>query len=105
MKKNNRKNARAMISVALISFVILLGFVVSHAEDSNTSKVIFHVGWYDVGKAALEGLKGVKRVDKGFKGFKEINTVYYDPALISIGDMENALKNAGTYRGQVNEME
>jgi copper chaperone CopZ len=54
-----------------------------------------------VGKAALEGLKGVKRVEKGFRRFKEINTVYYDSTLISIEEMEEALKEAGTYRGTV----
>jgi hypothetical protein len=40
-------------------------------------------------------------VEKGFRGFKEINTVYYDPALITIEEMEKALKKAGTYRGTV----
>jgi len=39
----------------------------------------------------------VKRVEKGFRLFKEINTVYYDPATITIGEMERVLKNAGTY--------
>ncbi|MBI5076342.1 MAG: hypothetical protein HZB62_14415 [Nitrospirae bacterium] len=50
-----------------------------------------------MGKEALEGLKGVKRVEKGFRHFKEINTVYYDPAVITIEEMEAALKKAGTY--------
>ena len=53
----------------------------------------------DVGKAALEGLKGVTRVEKGFHRFKEINTVFYDPGLITIRKMEKILKKAGTYRG------
>jgi len=52
-----------------------------------------------VGKSVLEGLKGVKRVEKGFHGFREINTVYYDPAVIDIEAMASALKKAGTYRG------
>lgn len=52
-----------------------------------------------MGKAALEGLQGVKKVEKGFRNFKEINTVYYDPAIISIEEMEEALKEAKTYRG------
>jgi hypothetical protein len=52
-----------------------------------------------VGQSALEGLKGVKRVEKGFSGFKETNTVYYDASVISIKEMEAALKKAGTYRG------
>ena len=36
---------------------------------------------------------------KGFKGFKEINTVYYDPAVITIEEMEATLKKAKTYLG------
>jgi hypothetical protein len=52
-----------------------------------------------VGKAALEGLKGVKKAERGFRGFKEINTVYYNPDLMSIQEMETALDRAGTYRG------
>lgn len=54
-----------------------------------------------MGKAALEGLHGVKKVDKGFRNFKEINTVYYDPAIITVEEMEEALKKAQTYRGTV----
>jgi copper chaperone CopZ len=69
----------------------------SLAQDAGTSKVIFYVKWFDVGKEALEGLKGVKRVEKGLSHFKEINTVYYDSAVITIEEMEMALKKAGTY--------
>jgi hypothetical protein len=32
---------------------------------------------------------------------KEINTVYYDPAVITIEEMEAALKKAGTHLGTV----
>ena len=46
-------------------------------------------------------MKGVKKVEKGFRYFKEINTVYYDPAVITIEEMETALKKAGTYIGTV----
>jgi hypothetical protein len=52
-----------------------------------------------VGKAALEGLKGVETVQRGFKNMKEINIVHYRHSLISIQEMEAALKKAGTYRG------
>ena len=54
-----------------------------------------------MGKAALEGLQGVKKVEKGFRNFKETNTVYYDPAIITVEEMEEALKKAQTYRGRV----
>jgi hypothetical protein len=52
-----------------------------------------------VGEAVLEGLKGVELVNNGFKNSKETNTVWYDPALISIDEMQKALKEAGTYLG------
>jgi hypothetical protein len=52
-----------------------------------------------VGKAALEGLRGVKKVERGFKSGREINTVHYDPALITVQEMEAVLKRAGTFQG------
>ena len=52
-----------------------------------------------MGKATLEGLAGVHKVEKSFRGSKEINTVYFDPDLITIEKMQDALKEAGTYVG------
>jgi len=51
-----------------------------------------------VGKSALEGLEGVKKVESGFYRLMEINTVYYDPAVITIKEMEDALIKAKTYK-------
>jgi hypothetical protein len=44
-------------------------------------------------------LKGVKKVENGWHNLKEINRVYYDPAAVTIGEMEAALKKAKTYQG------
>ena len=52
-----------------------------------------------MGKAALDGLEGIQEVTRGFRDFKEINTVTYDPAVISPERMVAALKRAGTYLG------
>jgi hypothetical protein len=52
-----------------------------------------------VGKAALEGLNGIKEVRRGFRGLREINTVIYDPGIITTDEMVSSLKAAGTYRG------
>ena len=52
-----------------------------------------------MGAEVLEGLKGIKRVENGFRNFREINTVWYDPAVIGVAEMEQALKAAGTYLG------
>jgi hypothetical protein len=51
-----------------------------------------------LGKTALDGLNGVKKVTKGWRGFMEINTVTCDRTVISVKEMEEALKKAGTYR-------
>ena len=71
------------------------------AENPELSSVVFYVQWYDVGQAALEELDGITRIEKGFRNFKEINTVYYEASAITIEEMEDALKKAGTYRGTV----
>ena len=55
-----------------------------------------------MGKAALERLPGVVRVVKGFFKSSEINTAYYDPTKISVTEMENALRTAGTYLSTMN---
>jgi hypothetical protein len=50
-----------------------------------------------VGTAALEGLRGVRKVTRGWQGGMEINTVIYDERVISVKEMEDALREAGTY--------
>ena len=90
------------LMLALVYFSVMGSYVTAFADSPEFSTAVFYVDWYDVGKAALEGLEGVRRVENGFKNFKEINTVYYDPRLIMIEDMEEALKEAGTYRETAN---
>ena len=85
----------------MIMLPLLAGVVTSNAEEMDVSKAVFYVSWYDVGKAALVGLNGVISVEKGFLSSKEINTVFYDPSIITIKEMKKALKNAGTYQGMV----
>ncbi len=52
-----------------------------------------------MGKAALEGLEGIKKVTSGWSWGREINTVTYDPEVVSPEEMVTALKEAGTYAG------
>jgi hypothetical protein len=37
-------------------------------------------------------------VTKDWRGFMEINTVWYDHSEITVEEMEDSLKKAGTYR-------
>ena len=39
----------------------------------------------------------MKKVTSGWKGFTEVNTVTYDRSKITVKQMEEALKKAGTY--------
>ena len=84
-----------------ILFLLMIGFenTESHANEAELAQATFYVYWYDVGKAALEGLNGVKKVKSGWQDSKEINTVFYDPHEITIKEMEAALKKAKTYQG------
>ena len=90
-----------LVFTVLICLFMFSGSKASFSQQDAESKAVFIVKWYDVGKEALAGLKGVKRVEKGFRYFKEINTVYYDPSVITIEEMEAALKKAGAYLGTV----
>ena len=101
MEKANGWITEFALIFVVITLFLLVGHLLAHAEGSEPSKAVFYVHWYDVGKAALEGLQGVKKVEKGFRNFKETNTVYYDPAIITVEEMEEALKKAQTYRGRV----
>ncbi len=75
------------------------------AQEKGSSKAVFKVKCYDDGKAALEGLKGIRKIETGFHYIHETDTVYYDPKLITIEEMEAALKKAGTYVETVTEKE
>ena len=79
--------------------VLIIGNVRSNPENPESSRVVFFVSWYDVGEEVLEGLEGVELVNNGFRDSTETNTVWYDPAVIRIDEMEKALKDAGTYLG------
>ena len=90
----------------IILFVFIAAGIGSNAQQHTAdAEVVFHVAWYDVGKAALEGLDGVIEVQNGIRQsklwFKEINTVVYDPQRITLDEMKSALQKAGTYKGIV----
>ena len=65
--------------------------------------MVFAVHCYDESNDALKGLRGIRKVGKGFRTFREINTVYYDPNVVMIEEMEKALKSAGTYKETIQD--
>ena len=98
-----KKFIRFPLNVLILMLLFAAMTVASDEQPAADAQVVFHVSWYDVGKAALDGLDGVKQVESGIQQnklwFKETNTVSYDPQRISIDEMKSALQNAGTYRG------
>ena len=73
------------------------GYGMALAQETGTSTVVFKVKCYDEGKTALQGLNGILKIETGFHYIHETDTVYYDPKVITIKEMESALKKAGTY--------
>jgi len=73
------------------------GYGTNQAQEMGLSIVIFKVKCYDEGKAALQGLNGIQKIETGFHYLQETDTVYYDPKVITVEEMETALKKAGTY--------
>jgi hypothetical protein len=94
------KRIRLLTTLLLLAGIAALAAPSARA-DSPLSEIIFYVHWYDVGKAALDGLDGVKKVTRGWRWGREINTVTYDPEVITPEEMVAALKTAGTYAGTV----
>ena len=94
-----------VLGLACLPLLHLSLAMASDQQSVGESQVIFQVAWYDVGKDALEGLNGIKKVEKGIQRdklrFKEINTVVYDPQIITVDEMKSALQKAGTYKGIV----
>jgi hypothetical protein len=81
------------------------GHGTAFAQEQGLSKVIFKVKCYDEGKTALQGLKGIQKIETGFHYLHEVDIVYYDPKIITIGEMETALKKAGTHVETITEKE
>ena len=90
---------KILTAATMLGLIVFTGYGLVLADRDDLSTAVFFVTWYDVGQAALAGLEGVNKVTKGFRGLKEINTVYYDPAVITTAEMEAALKKAKTYQG------
>lgn len=59
---------------------------------------VFAVHCYTVGEHALQGQAGVISVEPGWSGPREVDRVIYDPEKISVEQMEDLLRQAGTYR-------
>ena len=99
MKSKKDKAILLILLLMLISILAVNGSLTSNMQNRDLPKVVFYVSWFDVSEPVLDGLKGVELVNSDFDGSRERNTVWYDPALISIHEMEIALKELGIHQG------
>ena len=104
MKNKKQLGLAVSLALGLVFIIIVTANLLSKDENRELSKAVFYVAWYDVSEEVLDGLKGVERVSSHWLDSHEANTVWYDPALISIEQIENALKDGGGYLGTVNWM-
>ena len=102
MKSKQELALAVLLTIGLVFIIIINAKLPSEDEDRELAKAVFYVAWYDVSEEVLDGLEGVERVYSHFLDSHEANTVWYDPALIKIEQMENALKDGGGYLGTVN---
>ena len=100
--KSKQKSGLAVLPVlGLILIIVINANLPSNVENRELARAAFYVAWFDVSEEVLDGLKGVEGVYSHFLDSHEANTVWYDPALIKIEQMENALKDGGGYLGTV----
>jgi hypothetical protein len=87
------------------TFLTLLIFATGATAETTpqSAKATFAVHCYDVGASALDGKPGVLNVERGWSGGREINRITYDPRDVSIKQLENWLKAAGTYVSTVEQ--
>ena len=102
MKNRQELGLAVLLALGLVFIILINASLPSKAENRELTKAVFHVAWFDVSEEVLDGLKGVERVYSHFLGSHEANTVWFDPALIDIEQMEDALKDRGGYLGTVN---
>ena len=90
-----------MKSLNLLAILISLLLMASCSYGEvpvGKSKATFVVHCYTVGEHALGGQPGVISVTPGWSGSREVDRVVFDPEKITVEQMQELLRQAGTYR-------
>lgn len=87
----------SFIIVAALLTVSLLAYNVTAEIPPGMAKATFVVHCYTVGDNTLSGKPGVVSVEPGWSGAREVDRVIFDPQEVSVSQLENWLKEAGTY--------
>lgn len=83
--------------MVMIAGMMTVGQV--QAESLRTDTFVVHC--YDVGREALTGGQGIHSVSSGWQDGREINRVTYDQEQTSRAEIEERLKQAGTYKATI----
>jgi len=81
----------------LLTLLLLALLRAVPAAGGETAEATFVVHCYDVGAGALEQRPGVLEVQRGWHGFREVDRVRYDPQQVRREQLEDWLRQAGTY--------
>ena len=82
--------------------VVIAGMAIAsqlRAESLHSDTFVVHC--YDVGREALVGRKGILSVSSGWQDGREVNRVTYDQEKTDRAEIEERLKQAGTYKATI----
>lgn len=82
--------------------VVIAGMAMTsqlRAETLQSDTFVVHC--YDVGREALVGRKGIHSVSSGWQDGCEVNRVTYDQEMTDRAEIEERLKQAGTYKATI----
>jgi len=98
MNKSGRSAIFKFLSMLVLAGQLLAGCA-SAEVPPGAARAVFAVHCYDVGAQALAGRPGVLTVERGWSGLHEVDRVVYDPQQIGVEQLEQWLREAGTYVG------
>ena len=84
--------------LGMLTLLLLMASCSYGEVPLGQSKATFVVHCYTVGQQALRGHPGVISVTPGWSGPREVDRVVFDPEKITVEQMEESLRRAGTYR-------
>ncbi|MBW2476621.1 MAG: hypothetical protein JRE63_04770 [Deltaproteobacteria bacterium] len=87
----------SIFMLVVMMTVLLVARSATAEVPPGMAKATFVVHCNDVGVSALQGKPGVISVQRGWSGVREIDRVVYDPQVVSLIELENWLKETGTY--------
>ena len=90
-----------LVAISATLLVLTGVMTVGQGQAESLRADTFVVHCYDVGRDALTGRKGIHSVSSGWQDGREVNRVTYDQEQTSRAEIEERLKQAGTYKATI----